>query len=96
MTESPPATPSHAQTCADKSDALRRRVSPETIIRVQEPLARKTTLRVGGPADLYVEPSGTEDLASVVDSALTALHCFDRLRVLNPLVGTASRRVVSA
>jgi len=66
MTESPPATPSHAQTCADKSDALRRRVSPETIIRVQEPLARKTTLRVGGPADLYVEPSGTEDLASVV------------------------------
>jgi len=26
-----------------------------TVVRRDEPLARRTTLRVGGPADLYVE-----------------------------------------
>lgn len=38
-----------------------------TLILRDESLARRTTLRVGGPADLYVEP-GTEDaLASVME-----------------------------
>ena len=35
---------------------LAARVSVETVVRPDEPLARHTTLRVGGPADLYVEP----------------------------------------
>jgi len=66
MIESHAATISSKQTRADKSDVLRSRVSPETVIRGQEPLARKTTLRVGGPADIYVEPGSSVDLAAVV------------------------------
>lgn len=45
---------------------LMRRVSPATVIRCDEPLARRTTLRVGGPAELYVEPASEADLAEVV------------------------------
>ena len=45
---------------------LARRVSPATVIRREEPLARRTTLRVGGPAEVYVEPAGEADLVEVV------------------------------
>ncbi len=48
------------------AEALARRVSPATVIRCDEPLARRTTLRVGGPADVYVEPASETDLAEVV------------------------------
>lgn len=41
-------------------------VSPETVIRRHEPLAKRTTLRVGGPADWYVEPASEHDLAAVL------------------------------
>ncbi len=41
-------------------------VSPATVIRRNEPLAKHTTLRVGGPADVYVEPASEEDLAAIV------------------------------
>jgi len=50
----------------DMAEELRRRVSPRTIIRPNEPLARRTTLRVGGPADLYLEPVSTEELGAVI------------------------------
>jgi UDP-N-acetylenolpyruvoylglucosamine reductase len=36
------------------------------MIRRDEPLAKHTTLRVGGPADFYVEPVSEEDLANLV------------------------------
>jgi UDP-N-acetylmuramate--alanine ligase len=45
---------------------LRERVSRETTIRCCEPLAKKTTLRVGGPADWYIEPASEADLAATV------------------------------
>jgi UDP-N-acetylenolpyruvoylglucosamine reductase len=41
-------------------------VSPKTVIRRNELLAKRTTLRVGGPADVYVEPASEEDLAAVL------------------------------
>jgi UDP-N-acetylenolpyruvoylglucosamine reductase len=41
-------------------------VSADTLVRCREPLARRTTLRVGGPADIYVEPAGEKDLGVVV------------------------------
>jgi UDP-N-acetylenolpyruvoylglucosamine reductase len=47
--------------------ALAERVSPATMIRAHEPLAKRTTLRVGGPADVYVEPATEEDLAAVLN-----------------------------
>ena len=45
---------------------LAKSVSRETVIRRDEPLAKRTTLRVGGPADLYVEPASEADLAAVL------------------------------
>ncbi|HZF02201.1 MAG TPA: UDP-N-acetylmuramate dehydrogenase [Methylomirabilota bacterium] len=50
----------------DIADELADRVSRATVIRRDEPLAKHTTLRVGGPADFYVEPADEKDLASVV------------------------------
>ena len=40
-------------------------VSAATVIRRDEPMAKHTTLRVGGPADVYVEPAQEADLAAV-------------------------------
>ena len=45
---------------------LARLVSGATVIRCDEPLAKRTTLRVGGPADIYVEPASEADLAAVL------------------------------
>lgn len=48
------------------AEELARRVSPATLIRCDEALAKRTTLRVGGPAEVYVEPASEADLAEVV------------------------------
>ncbi len=48
------------------ADELAERISSTTVIRSGEPLAKHTTLRVGGPADVYVEPADENDLAGVV------------------------------
>lgn len=60
-------------------DELGTRLSDDSIIRANEPLAKKTTMRVGGPAEIYVEPASEEDLAALIrfcnekDVPLTAL-----------------------
>lgn len=41
-------------------------VSGGTILRRDEPMARHTTLRVGGPADVYAEPASESDLAAIL------------------------------
>jgi len=66
MTEAPTANFPLKHTGIDLFEALQRRVSPETVVRRQEALARRTTLRVGGPADIYVEPTSVENLSAVV------------------------------
>lgn len=48
------------------ADELAARVSAATTIRRDEPLAKRTTLRVGGAADVYVEPASEADLAVVL------------------------------
>ncbi len=48
------------------ADDLARRVSSATLVRRNEPLAKRTTLRVGGPAEIYVEPASEADLAEVL------------------------------
>jgi UDP-N-acetylenolpyruvoylglucosamine reductase len=45
---------------------LPRCVSAPSRIHFNELLARRTTLRVGGPADVYIEPAGESDLAAVL------------------------------
>ena len=42
---------------------LEKDLSAGSVVRLKEPLARRTTLRVGGPAEVYVEPASLEDLA---------------------------------
>lgn len=41
---------------------LRKIVSSASRVRVNEPLAKRTTLRVGGPADVLLEPASETDL----------------------------------
>ena len=45
---------------------LAGRLSAGSLVRADEPLGRRTTLRVGGAADLYVEPASEADLAAAL------------------------------
>ncbi len=45
---------------------LKAEVSSATVLRLDEPLAKRTTLRVGGSADFYCEPASEKDLAHVL------------------------------
>ncbi|HEY4414694.1 MAG TPA: UDP-N-acetylmuramate dehydrogenase [Verrucomicrobiae bacterium] len=45
---------------------LAAQVSSTTLLRGGEPMAKHTTLRVGGPADVYAEPASEADLAAVL------------------------------
>ncbi|MBL6765373.1 MAG: UDP-N-acetylmuramate--L-alanine ligase [Verrucomicrobiae bacterium] len=46
---------------------LRSRVGGETVVRLNEPLAQRTTMRVGGLADLFAEPASEEDLGELLN-----------------------------
>jgi UDP-N-acetylenolpyruvoylglucosamine reductase len=46
--------------------ALAARLSSAALIKRDEPMARHTTLRIGGPADVYVEPASEADLAAIL------------------------------
>ena len=48
------------------ADELATLVSSATVIKRDEPMAKHTTLRVGGPADVYVEPATEADLALIL------------------------------
>jgi UDP-N-acetylenolpyruvoylglucosamine reductase len=39
---------------------------PESTVRANEPLAKRTTLRVGGNADVWVEPASEKDLSQAI------------------------------
>jgi UDP-N-acetylenolpyruvoylglucosamine reductase len=56
----------------DKHDAfsiyLKTRLSKSCIMRAEEPLAVKTTMKVGGCARWYAEPSNSEDLRVLVET----------------------------
>jgi UDP-N-acetylmuramate--alanine ligase len=47
-------------------DELTTKLSLQTVWRRDEPLAKRTTMRVGGKADLYIEPSSEAELAGIV------------------------------
>ncbi len=48
-------------------DELRSGLSPEIVLRSDEPMAKHTTLRVGGPADIYAEPASESGLAFILE-----------------------------
>jgi len=61
------AAPQNSERTSEQLAAeLATLVSPATTIRRDEPLAKRTTLRVGGPADVFVEPASEPDLAAVL------------------------------
>ncbi|HAV14679.1 MAG TPA: UDP-N-acetylenolpyruvoylglucosamine reductase [Opitutae bacterium] len=63
------------------------RVAPECTLKSNEPLANKTTLRVGGAARFYAEPSSLADLRALLRSAkLFGLEIFCLGRGSNLLV----------
>jgi UDP-N-acetylmuramate--alanine ligase len=47
-------------------EKLRAVLSAETTLLRDEPLAKRTTLRVGGKADVFVEPASEGDLAAIL------------------------------
>ena len=51
---------------------LRARLSPASKVRREEPLANRTTLRVGGAARIYAEPAGADDLRALLLAAAEA------------------------
>jgi len=63
------AAAAHAEDISNTFRDLQIVLPPDTLVRRDEPLARRTTLRVGGPADLFVEPSSDNALASTLEIA---------------------------
>lgn len=47
-------------------DELRRRLSPTTLLKRYEPMAKRTSMRAGGSAKLWVEPCDEEDLSRIL------------------------------
>ncbi|WP_269523743.1 UDP-N-acetylmuramate dehydrogenase [Coraliomargarita parva] len=50
-------------------DYLKPRVSPQCLLKLNEPLAGKTTMRVGGASRFYAEPACLSDLRALLESA---------------------------
>lgn len=48
---------------------LRSCLDESSVLRVYEPMRKHTTLRVGGPADFWIEPSGEAELARLLAKA---------------------------
>lgn len=69
------------------ADELAARVSGATLIRRDEPMAKHTTLRVGGSADVYIEPATEDDLAAI-------LKCCGERSVKFFVVGRGSNLLV--
>lgn len=55
---------------SDWNRDLAARLSADAVVQPDHPLAKRTTLRVGGNADLYSEPASEEDLRSILQFAL--------------------------
>ena len=52
--------------CGNLFQLFKARV-PNAVMRADEPLSKHTTLRVGGCADVYVEPSSEDELRAVLE-----------------------------
>ncbi len=58
----------HLNKMRELENQLAEFVSSETRLVSNEPMARRTTLRVGGPADLFIEPTTEDELQFVLKS----------------------------
>lgn len=64
-----PQSPKTTPACEALAAVLEARLEPASTIRRHEPMARRTTMRVGGCADLFVEPGSEKDLAVVLEES---------------------------
>ena len=62
-------------------------IAGEENVREQEPMSRHTTFRIGGPADYFVLPQGSAELAAVI------AFCRDR-QVPWHIIGNGSNLLV--
>ncbi len=62
------ASPPMGRPQADLFNKLQASLSSATVLRADEPLAKRTTLRVGGDADFFAEPATESDLAALLRS----------------------------
>lgn len=53
-------------------EAWQRELSPQTQVRLGEPLARRTTMRLGGSARFYADPGSVEDVGVLIRLAREA------------------------
>jgi UDP-N-acetylenolpyruvoylglucosamine reductase len=60
-----PAQPENGARVA-LAQAVAALLSSDAVVRAGEPMAKRTTLRVGGPADVYVEPVAEAELARLI------------------------------
>jgi UDP-N-acetylenolpyruvoylglucosamine reductase len=70
MTARPPALPRHRW--EDFLASVRPRLGATAKFTGEEPLAPKTTIRIGGAARLYAEPGSVEDLRTLLAAAAAA------------------------
>jgi UDP-N-acetylmuramate dehydrogenase len=54
----------HRQIALAAAELARR--LPDAVVKVSEPMARHTTFRIGGPADIFVQPKGFEHLVEAM------------------------------
>jgi UDP-N-acetylenolpyruvoylglucosamine reductase len=84
------SVPAAARACLSREQLageLRSNLSDLAVVREEEPLARRTTLRVGGCADLYVEPASEPELTFI-------LHWCKRRDVPFVVLGRGSNLLV--
>jgi UDP-N-acetylenolpyruvoylglucosamine reductase len=82
-----PAGARAAQSREHLAQELRSNLSDLAVVREDESLARRTTLRVGGCADLYVEPASEPELTFI-------LHWCKRLDIPFVVLGRGSNLLV--
>ena len=55
------------------ADAIRR-LLPEGLVFANEPMSRHTSFKIGGPAEVYVTPENTQQIAAVWQACLDASY----------------------
>jgi UDP-N-acetylmuramate dehydrogenase len=87
----PPAPPAPAPRAAATWDELRASLSPQLLarvdVRLDEPLWRHTTNRLGGPADVWARPHDEDALAALLAAAA-------RLQLPTTFIGAGSNLLV--
>jgi UDP-N-acetylenolpyruvoylglucosamine reductase len=75
------------KTMNETGKKFRDSLSPGTVVRQDEPLAKRTTLRVGGKADYFIEPANENDLSA-------ALRLCGELKLPFIIIGRGSNLLI--